>query len=616
MATPSKVKTVKAKPAKDSKQSAARPVKKRKEKTQSILPWVIAAMVITAICFWPMLKNQFTDWDDEYYVIKNALLRGPDWAGIFTQAVVSNYHPLTVSTLAINYQLTGLDPSSYLWFNLLLHVLNTGIVFYFAWLISGKKLWVGFLVALIFGLHPLHVESVAWISERKDVLYTFFFLLSLIQYWHYLQTNKSGKLWLSFLFFILSILSKPAAIILPLVLLLLDYWKGRPLSQKLFTEKILFFLVAILFGVITVKIQSVKAIAGLDLYPLWTRPIFACYVVMIYFLRFFVPYPLSAFHPYPEPDHLGWTVLISPLFILAAVAFLWWQRKNRLLIFGAAFFIINLLLVMQIVSIGTTIVSERYTYVPYIGLGFVLGMLLYQLKSPRPALMGTAVVVTLVFGWLSFQRTQVWRDSGTLWTDALSHYPNASLPRTNRANFTLNLSFDPANAAKKDSLYQNAMDDCNIALKANPNHAPGYQNREFIYLNEHKLNEAIADATMYVKLDPSASLGYATRGVAYMQLNEFDKALTDLNKSLELDPNGEFALDNRGSLLYNHYQRYSEAAADFSRAIEISPKANFYLNRSFCYYQLGDLAKAKADAQIALQKGAAINENYKKQINL
>jgi tetratricopeptide (TPR) repeat protein len=577
----------------------------------------LLAIGITAIALFPMLKNNFTNWDDEYYVIKNALLRGPDWAGIFSKPVVSNYHPLTVATLAINYKISELEPGSYLLFNYLVHLLNTLLVFYFVWIISDKKTWVAFISALIFGIHPMHVESVAWASERKDVLYTFFFLLSLIQYWKYLQTNKSSKLWISFFFFVLSLLSKPAAIILPLVLLALDYWKRRPLTGKVFIEKIAFFVLALVFAIVTVRIQSVKAIAGLDLYPLWTRPLFACYSVMIYFLRFFVPQPLSAFHPYPPVENLGWAVYISPLFIIAILALLWWQRRNRLLIFGAAFFIINLLLVMQLVSIGQTIVSERYTYVPYIGLAFVLAMLLYSYKGIGKSLYWILpVIITAFFGYISFERTKVWKDSGTLWTDALKHYPTAPMARTNHANYTLNLSLDPANAAKKDSLYASAIEDCNIALKANPKHAQGYQNREFIYLNQGKFQEAISDANNFIKLDPTTNLGYAIRGVAYSRLNEFDKAIADLNKSIELDPNNEFALDNRGALYYNHYKKYHEALADFNRAIELKPMGNYYLNRSYCYFMLGDIQKARADAQVALQKGMTINDSYRKNINL
>ena len=208
---------------------------------QSLLPWLLAALGVTAICLFPMLQNEFTNWDDQYYVLNNRLLKGPDWQGIFTEPVVSNYHPVTMLSLALNYSISQLDPFSYLLFNYLLHLLNTALVFYFIYKISGAKIEVAFLTALIFGIHPLHVESVAWIAERKDVLYTVFFLLSLLQYWRFLETEKRRALWISLVFFILSLLSKPAATILPLVLILLDYWKGRPINRRSLVEKIPFF---------------------------------------------------------------------------------------------------------------------------------------------------------------------------------------------------------------------------------------------------------------------------------------------------------------------------------------------------------------------------------------
>ena len=239
-----------------------------KIKRTSLLPWLLPILIVTGICFIPMLSNELTNWDDEYYVVQNNLLRGPDWAGIFdiNKPVVSNYHPVTVLTLALNYQMTQLDPSSYLVTNLLLHLANTGLVFYFIFLISGRRIWVAAFSAIIFGIHPMHVESVAWVSERKDVLYTFFFLLSLIQYWYFLNSNKKKHAAFSLLFFALSILSKPAAIILPLILFLLDYWHGQNLKKNLLL-KIPFLLISIAFAIITVNIQSKTAIAGLDFYP-------------------------------------------------------------------------------------------------------------------------------------------------------------------------------------------------------------------------------------------------------------------------------------------------------------------------------------------------------------
>src|SRR5205814_7178265 len=186
---------IKAKKNLSSKQTVM-PKQGRAPKT--LLPWILFALAITTICFIPMLSNGFTNWDDEFYVVNNALLRGPDWQGIFTQPVVSNYHPLTVITLALNYAWSGTEAWSYLLLNLVLHIVNTVLVFLFIYRISGQKTIVAFLTALLFGIHPLHVESVAWISERKDVLYTLFFILSLTQYWRFLNSQKATAWLLSF----------------------------------------------------------------------------------------------------------------------------------------------------------------------------------------------------------------------------------------------------------------------------------------------------------------------------------------------------------------------------------------------------------------------------------
>src|SRR6187455_2474036 len=296
MSKKKKIKLTKAEPVRSKPGSKS---VKTKGNGKILLTWIIPILLVTGICFFPMLKNQLTNWDDEYYVVQNALLRGPDWVGIFSKPVVSNYHPITIATLAANYSMTGLDASSYLILNLLLHLINTGLVFYFIWLISGRKILVAAFSAVVFGIHPMHVESVAWVSERKDLLYTLFFLLSLIQYWYFLTKKKNKNLIYCFLFFALSILSKPAAIILPFVLLSLDYWYGRKFNQRVWLEKIPFLIVSVVFAVLTFNIQSKTAIASLDFYPLWTRFFFATYSAMMYIVRFFVPYPLSAFHSFP-----------------------------------------------------------------------------------------------------------------------------------------------------------------------------------------------------------------------------------------------------------------------------------------------------------------------------
>jgi tetratricopeptide (TPR) repeat protein len=588
------------------------------EKSKRVFAWLSTVVIITAACFFPMLNNDFTNWDDQYYVVNNAMLQGPDWSAIFTQPVAANYHPLTMASLAFNYQLSGLNPLSYLLFNFLLHLCNTALVFYFIYNISAKKTEVAFFTAVIFGIHPLHVESVAWISERKDVLYGLFFLLSLINYWRYLQARKRLNYGLSFLFFILSLLSKPAAVILPLVMILLDYWKGRPITVKTATDKIIFFLFALLFAIITLRIQTSVAAADLKIFPVWTRLFFASYGLMIYFIRFFIPYPLSSFHPFPSTNELGAAVYASPVFVLGLVALLWWQRKNKIIVFGFLFYTINLVLVLQIISVGLTIVSERYTYIPYIGLAFMFSSLLsqYKLFSQKKFSLMLPIAIVLIFGIITFKQVGVWKNSGTLWTNVIAHYPNSPYARTNRANFSIGLAQRPDKKAESDSLYSQALEDCTVALQLDPKHTLGYQNRINIFLILNRNREALSDAERIIKLDPRNEAGYLTKGIVYTRLNQADSALPNLNKTLAINPSSDLALNLRGTLMVNYYQKFPEALNDFNKAIGLVPKGDYYLNRSICYYRLGNIGQAKTDAQIAMQRGAVIVDSYRKLLNL
>ena len=595
----------------------------RAEKTKpsvnpSLLPWLIPVLAVTAICFFPMLSNGFTNWDDELYVTQNPLLKGPDWQAIFTQASASNYHPLTILTLAFNYAISGTDPFTYHFVNWGFHILNTALVFLFIYKISGKKSYVAAFAAIIFGVHPMHVESVAWVSERKDVLYALFFLLALLQYWSYLETGKRVKAIFCFVFFILSLLSKPAAIILPFVLLLLDYWHGRSFNWKVIVEKIPFFVLSLIFGFITVRVQSADAIVGLGIYPLWTRFFFACYTIMIYAARFFVPYPLSAFHPYPPVDSLGLSVWLSPLFMIALLVLLWLKRKDKLIVFSILFFILNLLLVVQFVSIGLTIVSERYTYIPYIGLAFLIGMWLnnYLASSSATLIKAIPFIVGIVFGFISFQRTKVWKDGDTLWTDVIKHFPNAATPRSNHANYLKKMAGLPENKPRQNELLLRALEDCNVAIKLKPTHAKGYENRQNIYLLLHRDTLAMADANSLLGLEPQNSHASYTKAVVYMRFNKADSALVWFNKSLAENPNADPVLNNRGSLLFNNFQRYSEAITDFTKAIEQNPQGEYFYHRSLCYYRMGDIPRAKADALVAAQKGITIPAELKNMLQI
>ncbi|MCC6460598.1 MAG: hypothetical protein IT260_09030 [Saprospiraceae bacterium] len=520
--------------------------------------WLIALLGLTGLVFAPMLHNQFTNWDDEAYVVNNMLLRGPDWAGIFTQPLVSNYHPLTVLSLALNYQLSGLNPFSYLLLNWSLHLLNTGLVFYFVWLLSGRLPWVALFTAAVFALHPMHIESVAWVSERKDLLYTCFFLLGLLRYWRYLSDGRRSHYWLCFGFFLLSLLSKPAAVVFPLSLLLLDAWQGRPWDRKLLLEKLPFFLFALAFGVLTFMIQSEKGIVSLAKYSLLDRFFFGCYCLLMYVVRFFWPSPLSAFHPYPAPGALGPFIQAAPLLCLLAGAGLWYFRKNKALLFGMLFYVANIILVVQFVAIGNTLLSERYTYVPYIGLAFALAMTLAQ--SPWRALQWPLLGFTaLVLGFLSWRHIPVWKNSETLWSDVIAQYPDAPIPHANRANHRYHQALLPAKASQAATLMEQALGDCNAALLSQPNHFASLDIRSILFIRNGKYDEALADAGRMVQLEPDNKKGYLNRASALERLKRYDESLDDYSRCLDFEPNNADALNGRGTVRFNGKQQYREA---------------------------------------------------------
>lgn len=591
--------------------------KPRIKRDNTLLPWLLVILGLTAICLAPMLRNEFVNWDDEYYVVNNPLLRGPDLKGIFSEQVLGNYHPLTILSYSFNYAISKLDPFSYLLVNYLFHLANTALVFYFILNISGQNKFIAAFVALVFGIHPMHVESVAWVAERKDVLYTFFFLLSLLQYWKFLQTNNKKHFWICFILFVLSLLSKPAAIVLPLVCLLLDYWKGRPINVKSVTEKIPFLVLSLVFGIITVKIQSPTAMVGLNVFSITDRLLFACYSLMTYFIRFFVPYPMSALHPFPMTNQPGWQILVSPLFVVALLGVLWFFRKNKVIIFGIFFYVINLLLVLQVVSIGLAIVSERYTYVPYVGLAFMLAMLASQSKLIPPKLsLAAAGLFLAIMGVMSFQRTQVWKNSGTLWSDALKTYPRTPYARTNRANYLSKLALRPENKPVADSIYKVAFEDCAIALEVRPNHAPAFEYRGLMYLDRQQFKEALADANELIRLKPEYRIAYDMRATCYYRLNDPEKALADYSKCIELKPDDHRSYNNRGTLYMNSFKKYNEALAEFNKAISIQPVGYYYLNRSICYFRLNDITKAREDAIKASQMGTVVTDSYKASLQL
>jgi len=255
-------------------------------------------IVISFIAYLPVLQNSLLSWDDHGYIRDNPLIYSGNLKDIFSGNVMGNYHPITILTLALEYQIFGLNPTGYHAFNLLLHLFNVVLVYYAILLLSDKTA-VALIASLLFGIHPLHVESVAWAAELKALLYTFFFLASYIFYLKYLKDMQKKFYALALLLFLTSLLSKAMAASLPLVFILTDYFKGRKINVKLLVEKAPFFLLAIILGVVAIHAQQTSGATALTSFTFPQRLLFASYAFTSYLFKLLLPLNLSSFYPYP-----------------------------------------------------------------------------------------------------------------------------------------------------------------------------------------------------------------------------------------------------------------------------------------------------------------------------
>ncbi len=575
---------------------------------------IIPILILSFLAFFPSLSAEFTNWDDPYYVVKNNLITSLSWEhikGIFTTSERSLYHPFTMLSLAINYQIGELNPFGYHLTNVLLHLINTFLVFLFIYHLNNKKVIAALIVAAFFGIHPMHVESVTWVSERKDVLYSLFFLLSLITYIKYVKTERKGAYWISLLLFFCSLMSKATAVTLPVVLLLTDYFLSRKWNIKVVLEKIPHFILAVIFGLLTIHFQTESsALGSMDELNIIQRSMFASYAALMYIVKMFVPINLSAFYPYPLIKELPPIFYIAPILIiglLAITAFLW--KKNKIFFYGISFYFITIALTLQFVSVGGAIISDRYTYIPYIGLFFILGKLFEELinnkdrKLYAQILGGLLLIASLVFSYLTFERTKVWKDSKTLWTDVINK--NNRVPY---AHFNRGLVYHYI-----EENYQKALTDYNNAIKIKPNYKDAYYNRGVLHFYKLKnIDKALADYNAAIKLKPDYVEAIYGRGlIQFYETEEYDKALADFNKTIKLNPNLTEAYNNRGSLLFNKKNEFQKAIKDFNKAISMDDKnGQYFMNRSFCYYKLNQPQKAWEDAQQAKKLGFSIQKDY------
>ena len=422
-------------------------------KKSLVLSIYFALAVSTLLVFWQVRDFDFIDYDDDLYVYKNQhVLNGLTADGViwaFTTNRSANWHPLTWLSLMLDCQLFGPGPGRIHLINVLLHLANTLLLFAVLKKMTGS-LWPSAFVAAAFALHPMHVESVAWIAERKDVLSTFFFLLTLAAYAGYVKRPSVYRYMLSLVLFAVGLMAKPMLVTLPFVLLLLDYWplnrlmaqtaatsshrggKSVPAADKYLTlyriiiEKIPFFVLSAVSSVITFSVQqSSGAVADINILPLQNRVANAFLSYAKYIGKMFWPQDLAVFYPLNAVGSISLWQFVLYALLLVGVTFLVLRfcGTRKYLLVGWFWFVGTLVPVIGFVQVGSQAFADRYTYIPYIGLFIMIAWGLPELLSKWPyrkfALGISAVIALTAFGICAHQQVIYWNNSIALFSHAL-----------------------------------------------------------------------------------------------------------------------------------------------------------------------------------------------------
>ena len=563
------------------KEKTKEQVDKQPERKLFIL---LAILAITFVSFSSILNNGFLNWDDNFHLVGNRSVRFFDIKHMFTSTVNENYIPLTILSFAIEHHFFGLNPFIYRLDNLLLHLVVTGLVFLFA-LQVGLTVRGATFAALLFGIHPMHVESVAWVTERKDVLYAAFYMGALCSYWRYLEDKRIKSYLLTIVLGMLSILAKPMALSLPLILFVCDWLKGRKFNLKVFYEKVPYFLYIIPIAWITFSLN--KRIPGDNLIEgaliwVWTATF---YIKKFFSLFIFIPW-----YSLPKPVSISnfhyASSLIILFFLLICLAR---YRKNRWLIFASLFYFVSIFLLLRCDISDPQIVADRFMYLPSVGICVLLGVswerISGNLKKRGVAFRNAGCFcLILLFSVLcvkTYFQSEIWQDSITFWSYVIQHSPDDTRI-TSRAHQVRGVAYD------EQGRYNLALADYNRALDINPLYAKTYYYRGGLYLGRGLYDIALDDFNKVLNINTHFVVdAYNSRGIVWGLKDEHALALNDFNKAIALNSNFIEAYNNRGIIYYN-MDSYELALVDFNRVLELDPNCVQAKNNRERVYEILD----------------------------
>jgi len=499
------------------------------------------------IVYWSVQEFNFV-YDDQDYVTENARLQhGLTWENLgwaFMATECGFYQPLTWLTYLVDFELYGLKAGGYHWTNLIFHLANTVLLFWVLNLMTGT-LWRSAFVAALFALHPLHVESVAWVAERKDVVSGFFWFLTMLAYVFYAGKPRIGRYVLVLVTYILGVMAKPMVITLPFVLMLLDFWPlgrvsgyaGVVLSRSksirfLLGEKIPLILVSIGGGLLAViGEKQIGALKSLDFLPLDARFANAVVSYVQYLWRMVWPLELSVF--YPHPGHFPFSIVMLSGTILIAISLAaWWRhRSHPYLAVGWLWFLGSMVPVIGVVQIGSHANADRYTYLSLIGIFIITAWGVQALL--RRFLLGKRIFLVLIIGvfvvlsGLSFRQVQYWQNNGTLFSHALA---------VTRDNHVAHNNLGAALA--REGKISEAMVHFKEALRINPPFPEALFNMGTSLFTQRKYAQAVPFYLKFLELEPKSKVmdAYNNVGIALMQEKKSREAIPYFQKALKLNP--------------------------------------------------------------------------------
>ena len=591
--------------------------------TSRLIAILLFLVILCSLCFGNSLKNPFLYWDDHVYIQNNPYLRKLSLSNLktlFSRPYFKNYAPLHILSYHLDYRLWGFHPAGYRLLNIILHFLNSLFVFFLIreWYHNDKAALIG---AAIFVVHPIHVESVVWLSQRKDVLSAFFFFLALYGYFRSRKNKNWSWYGLSLLFFSLALLTKPVAITLPLILILYE-WCFPPQKIRIYwKDKIPFFFLSAVSAILTLWAQSIDT--GIKHYVghnFFFSVFLTGKIIVLYLGKLLLPLNLSARYVFPIQkfsDMATISFALSWIFLLLLMGWLLWLLKKKpSLAFPGCWFLITLLPVANLIPTSTQM-ADRYLYLPSLGYSLVIGLFVYAIgiwakqKKKGLLLKGISIITAggliVFYGSLTVARNRVWRSNHTLWEDALKSDPRNYYAATYLANaYLMNAQKLNRNPRQKEYKLQKAKKNFQQGIDLKPTFAPALLGMGSVLIGEGKPKEAIPFLLQAQKYNDEKRQSLRIQhnlGIAYLKDGLFKEAEDAFHSALKEDPAfipshlalGKLSFDRRT------VKGYQKAAHQYAMVTKLSPEdpqGYFYL--AMALEQLGNFSSASHNYQKAL----------------